>query len=71
MSSYAITGGRGIGYEFAVQLSADPKNVVFSLVRNKATNPELAKLAEERTNLHLVTADLEDFGSLKVRSRVT
>lgn len=57
MSSYAITGAaRGIGQEFAIQLSADPKNLVFALVRTKNNTEQLQNLG--RKNLHIIECDL-------------
>ncbi|KAG9015614.1 hypothetical protein FRB90_004722 [Tulasnella sp. 427] len=65
MPSYVITGGRGIAYEFAKQLSSKPENHIFSVVRSPASVPELGKLAAENKNLHILTADLTDLPALK------
>jgi hypothetical protein len=53
-------------YEFVRQISADPSNVVVGLVRDKAATEK--KVAEDinRSNVHIVQADLADFDSLKV-----
>ncbi|KAL7904442.1 hypothetical protein GGI35DRAFT_472385 [Trichoderma velutinum] len=49
MSSYVITGvSRGIGFEFVRQLSENPANTVFGLVRDKAAN------------IHIIQADTTD-----------
>jgi NAD(P)-dependent dehydrogenase (short-subunit alcohol dehydrogenase family) len=61
MSSYAITGAsRGIGLEFATQLSANSSNTVFAIVRSPDTATNLQKLAASRPNLHVVKADVTD-----------
>lgn len=70
MSSYLITGvSRGIGYEFIRQYSADPENIVIGLVRNKSETDK--KISDDpdlkgRTNLHILEADLTDYGGLEV-----
>ncbi|EPQ60223.1 NAD P-binding protein [Gloeophyllum trabeum ATCC 11539] len=63
MPSYAIVGAsRGIGLEFVKQLSADPKNVVFGLVRNPAGSTKLTEI--KAPNVHVVKADITDRKSL-------
>ena len=63
MSSYAITGAsRGLGREYVNQLSEDPLNTVFALVRNPSA--KLNELAENRTNIHIIKADITDPQSL-------
>ncbi|KAF4979148.1 hypothetical protein FZEAL_4576 [Fusarium zealandicum] len=63
MSSYAITGAsRGIGLEFVRQLSQNPSNVVFAIVRN----PEAPKLrALMQPNVHVVKGDVTDPASIR------
>jgi len=66
MASYLVTGAsRGIGFEFARQLSVDPNNTVIALVRDKAGTQK--RFAEEldRTNLHVVQADITDYSTLE------
>ncbi|KAG2350947.1 NAD(P)-binding protein [Suillus weaverae] len=64
MPSYAITGAaRGIGFEFVNQLSADPRNTVFALVRSKATANRLTEL--KRRNVHIIEADITDNKALE------
>ncbi|KAF2130688.1 NAD(P)-binding protein [Dothidotthia symphoricarpi CBS 119687] len=60
MSSWAITGAsRGIGFEYAKQLSADGSNQVFALIRNQPS-AELIELDSGRRNLHIIQADVTD-----------
>ncbi|RYP12904.1 hypothetical protein DL765_007120 [Monosporascus sp. GIB2] len=67
MSVYVITGvSRGIGFEFVRQLSEDPKNLVVGLVRNKAaTEKKVAAELGDRSNIHILHADLTSHASLK------
>ncbi|KAF4125865.1 Short-chain dehydrogenase [Geosmithia morbida] len=67
MASYLITGvSRGIGFEFLRQLSSNPKNTVIGLVRNKvATEDKIRKELGERQNVHIFTAYMEDYDSIK------
>ncbi|GAM43057.1 carbonyl reductase [Talaromyces pinophilus] len=61
MSSWVITGvSRGLGFEFIRQLSENPSNTVFGLVRDKAAVE--AKVAAEigRDNIHIIQADTTD-----------
>ncbi|KAJ7776871.1 hypothetical protein DFH07DRAFT_865677 [Mycena maculata] len=59
MASYLVTGAaRGIGLEFVAQLSADPNNTVFALVRNKATASRLESLPG--INIMVLEADVTD-----------
>ncbi|KAI8717868.1 hypothetical protein NCS52_00864000 [Fusarium sp. LHS14.1] len=71
MPSYAITGAsKGIGSEFVRQLSQDPSNTVFAIVRD----PELPKLKSlaEPSNVHLIKGDVTDPASiLSAASRVS
>ncbi|KAK0389598.1 hypothetical protein NLU13_3173 [Sarocladium strictum] len=69
MPSYLVTGvARGLGYEWVLQLSANPENIVIGLVRNKTatetkinSDPEL----EGRSNIHILEADLTDYNAIK------
>ncbi|KIK41664.1 hypothetical protein CY34DRAFT_761307 [Suillus luteus UH-Slu-Lm8-n1] len=64
MPSYVITGAaRGIGFEFVNQLSAVSENIVFALVRSKATANKLTELG--RPNVHIFEADITDNNALK------
>ncbi|KAL4925425.1 uncharacterized protein BDV17DRAFT_294487 [Aspergillus undulatus] len=67
MPSYAITGAsRGIGWELARNLSSDPSNTVIGLVRNKpATDKRVAEELSDRTNVHILQADITDLQALK------
>jgi hypothetical protein len=51
------------------QLSTNPDNTVFGLVRDKASTDKKVK-AElgERSNIHIIQADAADYDALKVRS---
>lgn len=56
-------------FEFIRQYSADPKNIVVGLVRDKSSAQE--KVSAElsgRSNVHLIQADVTDYESLKVGS---
>ncbi|KAH9895818.1 NAD(P)-binding protein [Cubamyces lactineus] len=66
MPSYVITGAsRGIGLEFVTQLSKDPNNTVFGLVRNPQTATKLLELQKSRPNVHVFKADITDVPALK------
>ena len=67
MPSYAITGAsRGLGRELVRQLSADPKNTIFALVRTPAKATALTELAaQHHDRIHVLTADVTDPASLK------
>ncbi|KAJ4310827.1 hypothetical protein N0V84_010763 [Fusarium piperis] len=71
MPSYAITGAsKGIGSEFVRQLSQDPSNTVFAIVRDPSL-PKLKPLASP-ANVHLVKGDVTDPASiLEAASRVS
>jgi len=70
MPSYLITGAsRGIGLEFVRQLSADPQNTVFAVVRNEKTADRL--LAIRTTNVHILEADITDHVALKKAAHET
>ncbi|KAF2819387.1 short chain dehydrogenase [Ophiobolus disseminans] len=66
MSVYVITGvSRGIGFEFVKQLSEDPNNLIVGLVRDKATTEKKVAAELNRSNVHILHADLTDYASLK------
>ncbi|EON99245.1 putative short chain dehydrogenase protein [Phaeoacremonium minimum UCRPA7] len=67
MPSYAVTGAnRGIGFALIDQLSADPTNVVFGLVRSvQAAQEKVTKQWPERKNIHIIHGDLSDLASLE------
>jgi NAD(P)-dependent dehydrogenase (short-subunit alcohol dehydrogenase family) len=59
MSSYAITGAsRGLGFEFISQLSSNPSNTVFALVRSPSTATKLQELAASHPNVHIIQCDV-------------
>ncbi|CAG5188832.1 uncharacterized protein ALTATR162_LOCUS12041 [Alternaria atra] len=67
MSVYVITGvSKGIGFELVKQISKDPGNLVAGLVRDQATT-ERKVVAElgDRSNIHILHADLTNYASLK------
>ncbi|KAJ5715283.1 NAD(P)-binding protein [Penicillium malachiteum] len=67
MPSYLITGtSRGIGWELLHQLSSDPSNIVFGLVRNKPTvEAQVSQEWPERSNVHILQGDITDYSSLQ------
>ncbi|KAH7318095.1 hypothetical protein B0I35DRAFT_431316 [Stachybotrys elegans] len=67
MASYLITGvSRGLGLEFLRQISEDPANTVFGILRNKAAAADNIKATVgDRSNIHLLQADMNDYDSLK------
>jgi NAD(P)-dependent dehydrogenase (short-subunit alcohol dehydrogenase family) len=67
MPSYAVTGAsRGLGRELVRQLTLDPRNTVFALVRAPSKATALTELASQRSqHLHILTADVTDPPSLK------
>ncbi|PQE30878.1 short chain dehydrogenase protein [Rutstroemia sp. NJR-2017a WRK4] len=73
MSVYVITGvSKGIGaslsgaFGFVKDISADPKNLVVGLVRDKAaTEKKVATELGDRTNVHILHGDLDSYASLK------
>ncbi|KAJ5952400.1 uncharacterized protein N7479_010813 [Penicillium vulpinum] len=67
MPSYVITGAsRGIGWEFLRQLSGDPKNTIIGIVRNKSpTQEKVTEELPERTNIHILQADITDYTALE------
>ncbi|KAG0651910.1 putative oxidoreductase [Hyphodiscus hymeniophilus] len=66
MSSYVIIGvSRGVGFEFVRQLSENPANTIFGLVRNKAAVESKVAAELGRKNIHIVQADTTDSEALK------
>ncbi|KAI5462780.1 hypothetical protein BGZ63DRAFT_452304 [Mariannaea sp. PMI_226] len=67
MVSVVIIGAsRGIGYALLDVWSRDAANTVVGLVRDKKTTQnKVTADFHERSNIHLVTADLTDFESLR------
>ena len=59
MPSYVITGAaRGLGYEFVQQLSREPTNTVYGLVRNVEKATALNDLSSSRKNIHVIHCDV-------------
>ena len=53
-------------FGFLKSISEDPQNLVVGLVRNKAaTEQKVATELSERSNVHIVHADLTNYASLK------
>ncbi|KAH7083436.1 putative short chain dehydrogenase [Paraphoma chrysanthemicola] len=67
MSVYVITGvSKGIGFELVKQISANSNDIVIGLVRNKAaTEKKVAADLGNRSNVHILHADLTNYASLK------
>ena len=57
-------------YSILCPQSRNSNNVVFGLVRNPASAPELVALQKSRSNVHILQADVTDRTSIKVRLRV-
>ncbi|KAF2005037.1 putative short-chain dehydrogenase, partial [Amniculicola lignicola CBS 123094] len=71
MVSYAITGAsRGLGLEFIRQLSKEPTNVVFAIVRNTTSSPELSDLAAKNSNVHIVLGDITSLSQIQEAAKV-
>ncbi|KAH0497541.1 hypothetical protein TgHK011_004839 [Trichoderma gracile] len=65
MSSWAIVGAaRGIGFEYVKQLSANPNNIVFALIRSQATAGPLNELAAKRNNIKVIETDVSSLDKL-------
>jgi NAD(P)-dependent dehydrogenase (short-subunit alcohol dehydrogenase family) len=65
MASYVITGAsRGIGLEYVRQLSEEPKNTVFAVVRNKAKANFLEPVAG-RPNVHVLEGDVQSIEKMQ------
>ncbi|KAJ4865532.1 short chain dehydrogenase domain-containing protein [Trichoderma breve] len=67
MSSVVIVGAsRGLGFSLTKIWSENPSNTVIALVRNKAAaTASFEQGLPGRANIRIITADLEDFESLK------
>jgi hypothetical protein len=56
-------------WEFLRTLSSNPKNTVIGLVRNKPeTEKRVSEELSDRSNITILHGDLDDYGSLKVRT---
>ncbi|CCH43236.1 3-oxoacyl-[acyl-carrier-protein] reductase [Wickerhamomyces ciferrii] len=61
---YFISGAnRGIGYEFAKQLSSIPSNTVIATARDPASATDLQELANSNPKVHIVKLDVSDESS--------
>jgi NAD(P)-dependent dehydrogenase (short-subunit alcohol dehydrogenase family) len=59
MVSWAVTGAtRGIGLGYIDNLSEDPNNQVFAIIRSRETAGPLEKLSADRGNVHIVVTDI-------------
>ncbi|KAH8817250.1 hypothetical protein F5884DRAFT_722248 [Xylogone sp. PMI_703] len=71
MSSYVISGvSRGIGFEFLRQLSENPANTVFGLVRDKAAVESKVAAEIDRKNIHIIQADTTDPAALEKAAQI-
>ncbi|CCH40888.1 3-oxoacyl-[acyl-carrier-protein] reductase [Wickerhamomyces ciferrii] len=58
---YFISGAnRGIGYEFAKQLSSIPSNTVIATARDPASASDLQQLSKSNSKVHIVKLDVAD-----------
>lgn len=58
-------------WAFLNELSSNPNNTVIGLVRNKpATDERVKNELDGRTNISIVSADITDYASLKVRDQL-
>lgn len=66
MPTYFLTGAnRGIGLEFARQLSASPRNHIIAAVRSlKNDHSELTALATRFRNVHIIECDVSNTDSI-------
>jgi hypothetical protein len=53
-------------FEFIRQLSEDPANTIFGLVRNKEQADKKVAAEINRKNIHIIEADVTDYDALKV-----
>lgn len=59
MPSYAITGAaRGLGLELVRQLSSNPSNTIFGIVRDPDNAISLASLTKLNPNVHIINGDV-------------
>ncbi|KZL75132.1 hypothetical protein CT0861_08276 [Colletotrichum tofieldiae] len=66
MASYLITGAsRGLGFEFLRQLSEDPGNTIFGLVRDQQSTMKKVSKELKRDNIHILQADINDYEAVK------
>ncbi|KAL9615992.1 MAG: hypothetical protein Q9160_009079 [Pyrenula sp. 1 TL-2023] len=66
MPSYLITGAnRGLGLEFARQLSAIPSNTIIATCRTPFTATDLSTLSFQSSNIHILTLDISSEDSIK------
>lgn len=62
---YFITGAnRGIGFQLTTLLSSNPQNTIIGSARNPDNSPELSKLAEATSNIHIVKLDVSSQDSI-------
>ncbi|KAI0444120.1 NAD(P)-binding protein [Xylaria telfairii] len=73
MATYLITGvSRGIGYGLLSNLSSNPENTVVGLARNRAaTEEKVSKELGARPNVHILQADMNDYGSILKATKET
>jgi NAD(P)-dependent dehydrogenase (short-subunit alcohol dehydrogenase family) len=67
MPAYVVTGvSKGLGFAILRQLSNDPNNIVVGLVRDKpATEKKVSEELGERSNIHILSADITNYEDLK------
>ena len=66
MSCHALLVLNSAQFELVKQISEDPKNLVVGLVRDKvATEKKMAAELGDRSNLHILHADLTSYASQK------
>ena len=59
MPSYVVSGAaKGLGYEFVQQISREPSNTVFALVRNVEKATALNDLSSSWKNIHVIHCDV-------------
>src|SRR5688572_6318374 len=66
MPVYCITGtNRGLGLEFARQLSQDPSNTVFALTRDMQRDNSMLKSVCNPNTTHILECDTGDVSSIE------
>ena len=66
MPCYALLVLNPAQFELVKQISEEPKNLVVGLVRDKAaTEKKVAAELGDRSNVHILHADLTSYASLK------